>query len=39
MFGKAGRWIADISGMLLLLLAISGIVIWAQRARARRRHR
>lgn len=39
LFGKAGRWIADIAGALLLLLAISGIVIWAQRARARRRHR
>lgn len=39
LFGTAGKWLADIAGVLLLLLAISGIVIWAQRARARRRHR
>jgi len=39
LFGTAGRWLADIAGALLLLLALSGIVIWAQRARARRRHR
>lgn len=37
--GRAGKWIADIAGLLLLLLAASGIIVWVQRARARRRHR
>lgn len=36
-FGKAGTWIADIAGALLILLAITGILVWAQRASARNR--
>lgn len=39
LFGTMGKWIADIAGVLLLLLAISGVIVWVQRARARRRHR
>lgn len=39
LFGTMGKWIADVAGVLLLLLAITGVIIWAQRARARRRHR
>ena len=37
-FGHAGKWIMDIAAGLLLLLAASGIIIWLQRAQARRRH-
>lgn len=36
--GRAGAWLADLAGVLLLLLAASGVIVWAQRARARRRH-
>lgn len=35
-FGKAGVWIADVAGLLLLLLAASGIIVWLQRRSARR---
>ena len=39
LFGTAGKWLADIAGILLLLLAISGVIIWLQRWRYRRQHR
>lgn len=35
--GKAGVWIADIAGLLMLLLAFSGVMVWYKRWRARRR--
>lgn len=39
LFGKAGVWLADLAGALLLLLAITGVIVWWQRARTRRAHR
>lgn len=39
LFGIAGVWFADAIGIALLLLALSGICVWVQRARARKRHR
>lgn len=39
LFGRAGVWMADIAGVLLLLLAATGVIVWLQRARARRVHR
>ncbi|HEX7031282.1 MAG TPA: PepSY-associated TM helix domain-containing protein [Gammaproteobacteria bacterium] len=34
-FGKAGAWLADLAGVLLLLLAVSGVMVWVQRTRRR----
>lgn len=36
--GRGGVWLADLAAVLLLLLAVTGVVVWLQRARARRRH-
>lgn len=36
--GRSGVWLADLAAILLLLLSVSGVVVWVQRARARRRH-
>jgi S-DNA-T family DNA segregation ATPase FtsK/SpoIIIE len=33
--GKAGAWLADLAGVLLLLLAVSGVMVWVQRTRRR----
>lgn len=37
LFGRAGVWIVDVGGVLSLLLAISGIVMWAARQRRSQR--
>lgn len=29
--GRAGKWLADAAGILLLLLALSGVIVWLQR--------
>jgi hypothetical protein len=34
-FGVTGKWLADIAALLLLLLAITGVIVWIQRARRR----
>jgi hypothetical protein len=38
-FGKAGVWLADIAGLLLLLLAASGVIVWMQRRGGRNSRR
>ena len=37
MFGSAGAWLADIAALLLLLLAVTGVIVWMQRTRRKSR--
>lgn len=37
MFGGAGVWLADIAALLLLLLAVTGVIVWVQRTTRNRR--
>lgn len=37
LFGSGGVWLADLAGILLLLLAVTGVIVWLQRAAARGR--
>lgn len=36
---KAGPWLVDLAGVLLCLLALSGIRVWWQRRKSRQQHR
>lgn len=37
MFSGAGVWLADIAALLLLLLAVTGVIVWVQRTTRNRR--
>lgn len=38
LFGVLGRYVMDVAGLLLMVLALSGIVVWWQRRAQRRTH-